>query len=93
MVSPVLPKTQECPTLTVVAYVGLGLSRDQKGGFIYPDFYENFMRFIQLKAITLRSTQYKVMVILVQGWFKAVSMQIQPIEYFILFTAWSTVSG
>ena len=26
------------------------------------------------------------MVILVQGGFKAVSMQIQPIEYFILFT-------
>ena len=51
------------------------------------------MGFIQLKAITLRSTHYKVMVILVQGWVKAVSMQIQPIEYFILFTAWSTVSG
>ena len=47
---PVLPKTQECPTLTVAAYVGLGPSRDQKGGFIYPDFYENFVGFIQLKS-------------------------------------------
>ena len=43
--SPVLPKAQVCPTLTVAAYVGLGPSRDQKGGFIYPDFYENFMGF------------------------------------------------
>ena len=31
------------------------------------------------------------MVILVQEEFKAVSMQIQPIEDFKLFTAWSTV--
>ena len=89
---PVLPKIQKCPTLTAAAYVGFGPSRDRKGGFIYPDFYENFIGFIQLKAIILRSTQYKVMVILVQGQFKAVSMQIQPIGYFILFTAWSTVS-
>ena len=50
MVSPVLPKIQECPTLTAAAYVDLGPSRDQKGGFIYPDFYENFMGFIQLKS-------------------------------------------
>ena len=46
--SSVLPKTQECPILIVAAYVGLGASRDQKGGFIYPDFYGNFMGFIQL---------------------------------------------
>ena len=49
MGSPVLPKTQECPTLTVAAYVGLGPSRDQKGGFIYPEFYENSIGFYQLK--------------------------------------------
>ena len=48
--SPVLPKPKESPTLIVPAYVGLGPSRDQKGGFIYPDFYENFMGFIQLKS-------------------------------------------
>ena len=47
--SSVLPKAQECPTLTAAAYVGLGASRDQKGGFIYSDFHENFMGFIQLK--------------------------------------------
>ena len=47
--SSVLPKAQECPTLTAAAYVGLGPSRDQKGGFIYPVFYGNFMGFIQLK--------------------------------------------
>ena len=47
--SSVLPKAQECPTLTAAAYVGLGASRDQKGGFIYPHFYGNFMGFIQLK--------------------------------------------
>ena len=47
--SSVLPKAQEYPTLTVAAYVGLGASRDQKGGFIYPYFYGNFMGFIQLK--------------------------------------------
>ena len=58
MVSPVLPKTQECPTLTVAAYVGLGPSRDQKRGFIYPDFYENFMGFIQLKSHYFK--EYKV---------------------------------
>ena len=45
----VLPKGQECLTLTAAAYVGLGASRDQKGGFIYPYFYGNFMGFIQLK--------------------------------------------
>ena len=50
MVSPVLLTTQEYPTLTAAAYEGLGPSRDQKGGFIYPDFYENFMGFIQLKS-------------------------------------------
>ena len=49
MAFPVLPKPKECPTLTAATYVGLGPSRDQKGGFIYPDFYENFMGFIQLK--------------------------------------------
>ena len=47
--SSVPPKAQESPTLTVAAYVGLGASRDQKGGFIYPYFYGNFMGFIQLK--------------------------------------------
>ena len=47
--SSVLPKAQECPTLRAAAYVGLGASRDQKGGFIYPYFYEHFMGFIQLK--------------------------------------------
>ena len=47
--SSVLPITQECPTLTAAAYVGLGASRDHKGGFIYPYFYGNFMGFIQLK--------------------------------------------
>ena len=65
MGSPVLPKTQECPTLTVAAYVGFGPSRDQKGGFIYPDFYENLWDFVNYKAIILRSTQYKAMVIFV----------------------------
>ena len=45
----VLPKAQEYPTLTAATYVGLGPSRDQKGGFIYPDFNGNFMEFIQLK--------------------------------------------
>ena len=45
----VLPKAKECPTLIAAAYVGLGASRDQKGGFIYPYFYGNFMGFIQLK--------------------------------------------
>ena len=72
----VLPKAKKCPILIVAAYVGLGASRDQKGGFIYPYFYGNFMGFIQLKIHILRSTQYKAMVILVQGWFKAVSGQI-----------------
>ena len=76
MASSVLPKAQVCTTLTVAAYVELGASRDQKGGFIYSDFHENFMGFCQLKSIILRSTQYKVMVILVQGRFKAVSEQI-----------------
>ena len=47
---PVLPKIQECPTLTAAAYVGFGPSRDRKGGFIYPDFYENFIGFIQFKS-------------------------------------------
>ena len=47
--TPVLPKARECPTLIAAAYVGLGASRDQKGGFIYPLFYGNFMGFIQLK--------------------------------------------
>ena len=50
MASPVLPKPKECPTLIAAAYVGLGPSRDLKGGFIYPDFYEKFMGFIQLKS-------------------------------------------
>ena len=44
----VLPKAKECPALIAAAYVGLGASRDQKGGFIYL-FYGNFMGFIQLK--------------------------------------------
>ena len=87
----VLPKAKECPTLITAAYVGVGTSRDQKGGFIYPYFYGTFMGFIQIKSIILRSTQYKVMVILVQGRFKAVFGQIQPIECLILFSAWSTV--
>ena len=87
MGSPVLLKSQECPTLTLAAYVGLGASRNQKGGFIYTDFYENFMGFIQLKCHYFKEYTDKAMVILVQGWFKAVSMQIQPIGYFILFTA------
>ena len=47
--SSVLPKAQECPTLTVTAYLGLGSSKDQKGGFIYLVFHRNFMEFIQLK--------------------------------------------
>ena len=47
--SSVLPKSKECPTLIAAAYVGLGASRDHKGGFIYPYFYGNFMGFIQLK--------------------------------------------
>ena len=47
--SSVLPKAQVCPTLTAAAYVGLGASRDQKGGFIYSDFHEKFMGFCQLK--------------------------------------------
>ena len=47
--SSVLPKTQDCPTLIATSYVRLGASRDQKGGFIYPYFYGNFMGFIQLK--------------------------------------------
>ena len=42
-------KPKNVPTLIVAAYVGLGASRDQKGGFIYPYFYGNFMGFIQLK--------------------------------------------
>ena len=33
----------ECPTLPATTYVGLGSSRDQKGGFIYPDIYGNFI--------------------------------------------------
>ena len=49
VVSSVLPKAKECPTLTAAAYVGLGASREQKGGFIYPNCYGNFMVFIQLK--------------------------------------------
>ena len=73
MGSPVLPKAQVCPTLTVAAYVGLGPSRDQKEGLIYPDFYDNFMGFCKLKSIILRSTQYKAMVILVQGCIHAES--------------------
>ena len=35
--------------------------------------------FVNWKSIILRSTQYKVMVILVQGQFKAVSRQNEPI--------------
>ena len=58
VVSPVLPKPKEYPTLTAAAYVGLGPSRDQKRGFIYPDFYENFMGFIQLKSHYFK--EYKV---------------------------------
>ena len=76
MATPVLPKAKECPTLIAAAYVGLGASRDQKKGLYTPYFYGNFMGFIQLKSIILRSTQYKVMVILVQGRFKAVLGQI-----------------
>ena len=67
MVSPVLPKPKECPTLIVAAYVGLGPSRDQKGGFIYPDFYENFMGFIQLKSHYFKEYTVQAMVVLVQG--------------------------
>ena len=74
--SSVLPKAQEYPTLTAAADVGLGTSRDQNGEFIHPVFHNNFMGFCQLKSIILRSTQYKTMVILVQGQFKAVSGQI-----------------
>ena len=33
----------------MAAYVGLGPSRDQKGGFIYSVFHGNVMGFIQLK--------------------------------------------
>ena len=47
---PVLPKSQEYPTLTAAAYVGMGPSKDQKGGFIYPYFYGHFMGFYQLKS-------------------------------------------
>ena len=47
--TPVQPKPRECPTLVAAAFVGLGASRGQKGGLIYPYFYENFMGFIQLK--------------------------------------------
>ena len=39
---PILPKTQECPTLTAAAYVGLGPSRDQKEGL----YTQTFMRFL-----------------------------------------------
>ena len=49
MATSVLPKAQAYPTLIAAAYVGLGASKDQKGGFIYPYFYGNFMGFIQLK--------------------------------------------
>ena len=80
MASPVLPKPKECPTLIVAAYVGLGPSRDLKGGFIYSDFYENFMGFIQLKSNYFKEYTVQGNGILVQGRFKAVSMQIQPIE-------------
>ena len=38
--SSVLPKAQVCPTLKAAAYVGLGTSVDQKGGFVYPYFME-----------------------------------------------------
>ena len=34
--TPVQLKPRECPTLFVAAYVGFVVSRDQKGGFIYP---------------------------------------------------------
>ena len=47
--SSVLPKAQECPTFRAAAYVGLGASRVQKGGFMYQYFYGNFMGFIKLK--------------------------------------------
>ena len=93
MAFPVLPKPKECPTLTAAAYVGLGPPRDQNGGFIYPDFYENFMGFIQLRSSYFKEYTVQGNGYLVQGQFKAVSMQIQPIESFILFTEWSTVSG
>ena len=79
MVSPILPKPKECPTLTVAAYVGLGPSRDKKGGFICLDFYENFMGFIQLKSNYFKEYTVQGNGYLGQGQFKAVSMQIQPI--------------
>ena len=68
--SPVLPKAKECPTLTAAAYVGLGPSRDLKGGFIYPDFYENFMGFIQLK-----SNYFKEYTVQGNGYFSSRSVQ------------------
>ena len=71
--TPVLPKARECPTLIAAAYVGLGASRDQKEGLYTPNFMGILWDLFNQKSIILRSTQYKVMVILVQGWFKAVS--------------------
>ena len=47
---PVLPKAQVYSSLAADAYVGLGASRGQKGGFIYPEFYENFMGLYQLNS-------------------------------------------
>ena len=72
----VLPKAKECPTLIAAAYVGLGASRDQKGGFIYPYFMGILWDLFNYNSIILSSTQYKVKVILVQGRFKAASNQI-----------------
>ena len=74
--SPVLPKAKEYPTLIAAAYVGLGASRDQKEGLYIPSFIGILWDLFNYKSIILRSTQYKVMVILVQGRFKAVSGQI-----------------
>ena len=47
--TPVQPKPKECPTLIAAAYVGLGASRDQKGGVIYPQFYGNFYGIYSIK--------------------------------------------
>ena len=66
----VLPKAKECPTLIVAAYVGLGVSRDQKGGFFMPLFYGNFMGFIQLKIH--HSKEYTVQG---NGYFSSRSVQ------------------
>ena len=88
--SSVLPKAQECSTLTAAAYVGLGASRDQKGGFIYPYFYGNFMGFIQLKIHY--SKEYTVQG---NGYFSSRSVQgciraDLTNRNLMLFSAWST---